>query len=57
MSYIACTDDCIYQTDGVCSLQRAAAIGMPTATVSCVHYVPKHHNSNNKPTANFQNSR
>ncbi|MDF2839068.1 MAG: hypothetical protein K0S60_771 [Evtepia sp.] len=41
MSLIACTDPCVYQKDGYCSLSRAVSGGYPTERQSCVHYLPK----------------
>ena len=41
MSLIACTDPCVYQIDGYCSLSRAASLGVPGAR-GCVNYVPVH---------------
>lgn len=38
MSLIACTDPCIYQKDGYCSLSRAASMDRPGER--CVNYVP-----------------
>ncbi len=38
MSLIACTDPCIYQKDGYCSLSRAASMDRPG--VRCVNFVP-----------------
>lgn len=39
MSFIACTDPCVYQKDGYCSLSRAASLGIPRQG-GCVHFVP-----------------
>ena len=40
MSLIACTSDCIYQNDGMCSLQRVpTAIEKFDSTNPCMHYV------------------
>lgn len=39
MSLIACTDPCVYQKDGRCSLSRAASIGEPRQS-GCVNFVP-----------------
>lgn len=44
MSLIACTDPCIYQKDGYCSLSRAVSVGYPTEHQSCVHFLPKNTN-------------
>ncbi len=40
MSLIACTDPCVYQKDGYCSLSRSVSGGYPTETRSCVHFLP-----------------
>lgn len=45
MSYIACTDPCVYQQDGYCSLARAASFGMPSEETRCVNFVPKRKSS------------
>ena len=39
MSLIACTDPCVYQKDGYCSLSRAASSGEPGQS-RCVNFVP-----------------
>lgn len=39
MSLIACTDPCVYQKDGYCSLSRAASPGEPGPS-GCVNFVP-----------------
>lgn len=39
MSLIACTDPCVYQKDGYCSLSRAASAG-ETGQSGCVNFVP-----------------
>ena len=39
MSLIACTDLCVYQKDGYCSLSRAASSGQP-GIGGCVNFVP-----------------
>lgn len=41
MSLIACTDPCVYQKDGYCSLSRAVSGGYPTETQTCVHFLPQ----------------
>ncbi len=38
MSLIACTDPCIYQKDGYCSLSRAASMDQPGRR--CINFVP-----------------
>ena len=48
MSLIACTNDCVYQQDGCCRLERAASSG--TGSVGdngCVYYIKK--NNKKKP--------
>ncbi|MCI9156798.1 MAG: hypothetical protein HFF44_07665 [Lawsonibacter sp.] len=42
MSLIACTDPCVYQKDGYCSLSRAASTG-ETSRSKCVNFVPAQH--------------
>lgn len=42
MSLIACTDPCIYQSDGYCTLSRAVSAGCPSEDLSCVHFLPRH---------------
>ena len=39
LSFIACTDPCVYQKDGLCSLSRAASPGV-AAHGGCVNFVP-----------------
>ena len=41
MSLIACTDDCVYQQDGCCSLERAASCATPGSRVGCVNFVAR----------------
>ncbi len=40
MSLIACTDPCVYQQDGRCSLARAAS-GGGSGLSRCVNFVPR----------------
>lgn len=40
MSLIACTDSCVYQRDGYCSLSRAASSG-EAGPSSCINFVPR----------------
>lgn len=40
MSLIPCTSSCVYQSDGVCTLDSAAAAGMPALGGACVHFIP-----------------
>lgn len=39
LSLIACTDPCVYQKDGLCSLSRAASPGVAVHG-GCVNFVP-----------------
>lgn len=39
MSLIACTELCVYQKDGCCSLSRAASMDRPGCS-ACVNFVP-----------------
>lgn len=41
MSLIACTDPCVYQKDGYCSLSRAASSGEVRQS-GCINFVPVH---------------
>ena len=41
MSLIACTDACVYQQDGYCTLERAASCGLPGPEHACVTFVPR----------------
>ncbi|MGM9578683.1 MAG: hypothetical protein ACI3VS_04790 [Evtepia sp.] len=41
MSLIPCTDPCIYQQDGRCTLSRAVSGGDPAQLRDCVHYLPR----------------
>lgn len=40
MSLIVCTDPCVYQKDGYCSLSRAASPG-ELGDSGCVNFVPR----------------
>ena len=40
MSFIPCTSDCKYQSDGSCSLEKAVCGGIASDS-GCIHYVPK----------------
>ncbi|MDO4516413.1 MAG: hypothetical protein Q4C76_04655 [Bacillota bacterium] len=40
MSLIPCTDPCIYQQEGYCTLARAASTGEAALLRDCVHYCP-----------------
>ena len=39
MSLIPCTDPCIYQREGCCTLDRACSAGVPSAGGG-VHFLP-----------------
>lgn len=39
MSLIPCTSDCIYQQDGICTLESAAAAGQPSLGGACIHFI------------------
>ena len=41
MNLIPCTDPCIYQRDGRCTLPRAGSGGSPTGSHGCVHFLPR----------------
>jgi len=38
---IACTDACVYQQDGYCTLERAASCGLPGPENTCVNFIPR----------------
>lgn len=40
MTLISCSSDCIYQENGYCNLNQAAAVGVPSES-GCIHYIPK----------------
>ena len=40
MSLIQCTDPCVYQLDGRCTLVRAASQGQP-GSLGCINFVPR----------------
>ena len=40
MSMIPCTDPCIYQREGCCTLRLACSCGVPGSGGSCVHFLP-----------------
>ncbi len=37
---IPCTSECVYQSDGLCTLDSAAAAGVPALGSACVHFIP-----------------
>lgn len=41
MSFIACTQSCIYQSEGQCKLSRSTSLGTTIPNLNgCVHYIP-----------------
>ena len=40
MSLIPCTSKCVYQSDGICTLDSAAAAGLPSLGGACIHFIP-----------------
>ena len=40
MSLIPCTSQCVYQQDGVCTLDSAAAAGLPARGGAGVPFIP-----------------
>lgn len=40
MNWIPCTSHCVYQRDGLCQLDCAAAAGLPHTGGGCVHFIP-----------------
>ena len=50
MSLIACTDPCVYQIDGYCSLSRAASPG--DGRSGCVNFVARSEAKSNLPLQN-----
>lgn len=41
MAYIPCTGKCIYESDGLCTLENVAAAGCPTKENGCAHFIPR----------------
>ena len=37
---IPCTSECVYQSDGLCTLDSAAAAGVPALGGACIHFIP-----------------
>lgn len=49
MSLITCTNDCVYQEDGYCGLERIASCGKPEAAdEACVHFVERNVKENKR---------
>ncbi len=40
IALIPCTSECVYQSDGLCTLDSAAAAGVPALGGACVHFIP-----------------
>lgn len=40
MRLIPCANECVYQTDGLCALNSAAAAGLPALGGACIHFTP-----------------
>lgn len=40
MTLISCNSNCIYEENGYCNLNQAAAVGVDSET-GCIHYIPK----------------
>ena len=40
MSYIPCSANCRYQSDGLCALDHAGAAGAAGTDGGCLHFVP-----------------
>ena len=40
MSFIPCSANCTFQTDGLCGLNYATVVGMPSNN-ACLHYIPR----------------
>lgn len=41
MSYIPCSANCRYQSDGLCGLQHAGSAGVCGERRGCLYYVPR----------------
>lgn len=56
MSFIACTQLCIYQSEGQCKLSRSTSLGKDIPNINgCVHYVPLTLNQCSQRLANIRN--
>lgn len=57
---IPCSSMCIYQRDGFCSLDYAAAVRSEERTSGCIHYVPykevKHRKNDKKESGKNSNA-
>ena len=38
---IVCNSDCVFQQEGCCALDRAAACGRPGSREKCIYYLPR----------------
>lgn len=52
MSLITCTDPCVYQKDGYCSLSRAASVGEPGQS-KCINFVPSQQGGHGLPDIGY----
>lgn len=57
MVFIACTSACVYQSDGCCTLERAAASGLPAGENACVNYVPRPEPASAEQSAEYTHKR
>lgn len=39
---IACSQGCVYQTEGVCMFDRACSMRKADLEMGCIYYVPRH---------------
>ena len=37
---MTCSSQCVYQSDGICTLESAASAGLPALGGACVHFTP-----------------
>lgn len=42
MSFIACTQPCLYQTDGCCTLNQATSAQCAIPNDFCINFTPHH---------------
>lgn len=53
MSFIPCTLDCIYQTDGICNMKSPGKISL--SNEKCAHFVQKNKESKENINRNKEN--
>lgn len=41
MSFIPCKEQCVYQSNGICSLNCTASVGMPALGGACIRIIPE----------------